>query len=60
VTDWHDLAHRTTTNLEQAPTTRSKLSCADWAAPSPDSHAPVLRHGRALTAEINELEVMTA
>ncbi len=40
VTDWRDLAHRTTTDLEQAPTTRSRLGCADWAAPSPDSHAP--------------------
>ena len=39
VTDWHDLAHRTTTHLEQAPTTRSRLGGADWAAPSPDSHA---------------------
>jgi hypothetical protein len=40
VTDWRDLAYRTTTDLEQAPTTRSRLGCADWAAPSPDSHAP--------------------
>jgi hypothetical protein len=43
-----------TTDLEQAPTTRSRLGCADWAAPSPDSHAPW--HGRALPAKIDELE----
>jgi hypothetical protein len=30
VTDWRDLAHRTTTHLEQAPTTRSRLGGPDW------------------------------
>jgi len=55
VADWRDLAHRTTTDLEQAPTTRSRLGCADWAAPSPDSHAPGAARPR-LTAEIDELE----
>ena len=39
VTDWRDLVHGTATDLEQAPPTRSRLGCADWAAPSPDSHA---------------------
>src|SRR5215217_560098 len=40
VTDWRDLAHRTATDPEQAPTTRSRLGCADRAAPLPHSHAP--------------------
>jgi hypothetical protein len=40
VTDWRDLAHRTATDPEQAPTTRSRLGGADRAAPSPHSHAP--------------------
>ena len=39
VTDWPDLAHCITIDLEQAPTTSSRLGCADWAAPSPHSHA---------------------
>jgi hypothetical protein len=40
MTDWPDLTHCTTTDLEQAPATRSRLGCADRAALSPDSHVP--------------------
>jgi hypothetical protein len=55
VTDWRDLAHCITIDLEQGPTTGSKLGCADGRHRRRTRTRPGAARPR-LTAEIDELE----